>query len=83
MAGTALYSAVDDVITHYEVDVDAATLTKKHTITVPAKVQYAWPHPSGRHLYVSTSNGGPRVTSDYNHVSSLAIAPDGSFVAAW
>ncbi|MFL9942326.1 lactonase family protein [Paraburkholderia graminis] len=78
MEGTALYSAVDNVITHYDIDVESATLTKKDTITVPAKVQYAWPHPSGRHLYVSTSNGGPRVTSDYNHVSSLAIAPDGS-----
>jgi 6-phosphogluconolactonase (cycloisomerase 2 family) len=78
MAGTALYSAVDGVITHYDVDVDAATLTKKDTITVPAKVQYAWPHPTRKHLYVSTSNGGPRIRSGHNHVSSLAIAPDGS-----
>jgi 6-phosphogluconolactonase len=78
MAGVALYSAVDDVITHYDVDVDAATLTKKSTITVPAKVQYAWPHPSRKYLYVSTTSGGPRVKSDHNHVSALAIAPDGS-----
>jgi 6-phosphogluconolactonase len=78
MAGVALYSAVDDVITHYDVDVDAATLTKRSTIIVPAKVQYAWPHPSRKHLYFSTSNGGPRVKSDHNHVSALAIAPDGS-----
>ncbi|TAL93186.1 MAG: 3-carboxymuconate cyclase [Paraburkholderia sp.] len=78
MTGVALYSAVDDVITHYDVDVDAAILTKKEAITVPAKVQYAWPHPSRTHLYVSTSRGGPRVKSDHNHVSALAIAPDGS-----
>ncbi|CAI8884818.1 6-phosphogluconolactonase [Burkholderia ambifaria] len=81
MAGVALYSAVGDAMTHYDVDVDAATLSKKATIRVPAKVQYAWPHPSRPHLYVSTSNGGPRVRSDFNHVSAFTIAADGALSA--
>jgi hypothetical protein len=29
-------------------------------------------------LYVSTSNGGPRAKSDYNHVAAYAIAGDGA-----
>jgi 6-phosphogluconolactonase len=74
----ALYSAVDDVLTHYDVDLDAATLTKRASVRTPAKVQYAWPHPSRRYLYVSTSSGGPRVKSDYNHVSAFAIGRDGA-----
>ncbi len=73
-----LFSAVDEVLTGYAVDVDAATLTRQSTVTLPAKVQYAWPHPSGRTLYVSTSNGGPRVKSDVNHVSALGIEDDGT-----
>lgn len=77
-ARIALYSAVDQALTHFEVDVEQATLTRKATIELPAKLQYAWPHPSRRHLYVTTTNGGPRMPSDVNHVSALAIAPDGS-----
>ena len=72
---TVLYSAVDDEITRYEVDVEAATLTRRETITVPSFVQYAWPHPSGRWLYVTTSNRGPGLPADHNHVSAWAIDP--------
>jgi 6-phosphogluconolactonase (cycloisomerase 2 family) len=75
---TALYSAVDDVLSHYEVDAVVATLEKKDSIRLPSKVQYAWPHPSHSFLYVSTSNGGPRVKSDQNYVMSLAVGPGGS-----
>lgn len=78
MTRLALYSAVDDVLTHYAVDAAAGTLEKRSSLRLPAKVQYAWAHPSRSHLYVSTSSGGPRVASDCNHVSALAIAPDGA-----
>jgi 6-phosphogluconolactonase (cycloisomerase 2 family) len=74
----ALYSAVDDMLTHYDVDVDAATLTRRETLTMSARTQYAWPHPSLPVLYVTTSSGGPRVKSDFNHIQALAIAPDGT-----
>jgi 6-phosphogluconolactonase (cycloisomerase 2 family) len=77
-ARVALYSAVDDILTHYEVDVEAATLTRKSSLRMPAKVQYAWPHPSSPHLYVSSSSGGPRVPSSDNFLSAFAIGADGA-----
>jgi 6-phosphogluconolactonase (cycloisomerase 2 family) len=74
----ALYSAVHDILTHYEVDIEAAVLTKRNSIRMPAKVQYAWPHPSRPILYISTSNGGPKLKSDQNHVTAYSVAADGS-----
>jgi 6-phosphogluconolactonase len=74
-ASVKLYSAVGEDLTHYDVDVDAATLTRRETIKVPAVVQYAWPHPSRRHLYVATSNRGKGMNADFNNVSALAIDP--------
>ena len=73
----ALYSAVHDTLTRYEVGIDDATLTKGGVIKMPAKVQYAWPDRARRFLYVSTSNGGPKLKSDYNHVSAFAIGENG------
>ena len=52
----ALYANVGAELTHYEVDVAGAALTKKETVTLPAGVQYAWPHASRRYLYVATSS---------------------------
>jgi hypothetical protein len=43
-------------LTHYYVDVAAAELTKRETVTLPAAVQYAWPHASRRYLYVASSS---------------------------
>jgi len=74
-AKVKLYSAVGEELTHYDVDVDGLTLTKRKTIKVPSVVQYAWPHPSKRHLYVTTSNRGAGMKSDFNHVSALTIDP--------
>ena len=55
----ALYANVGADLTHYEVDVDKMTLTPRETVTVPASVQYAWPHASRRYLYVASSNTVP------------------------
>src|SRR5579871_3435391 len=54
----AFYSGVGGQLTHFEVDFDAATLTKRAAVTLPGGIQYAWPHPSRRYLYVATSSGG-------------------------
>jgi len=78
----ALYSAVGDELTHFDVDVEAATLTKRATITVPAGVQYAWPHPSRRFAYVATSNRGAGLKADYNHLSAYRIDPDTGALSA-
>jgi 6-phosphogluconolactonase (cycloisomerase 2 family) len=72
-ARVALYSAVDEEITHYEVDVEAATLAKRGSVRAPSFVQYAWPHPSRKYLYVTTSNRGAELKADFNHVSAYRI----------
>ena len=72
-AKVVLYSAVDDEVTRYEVDVEGAALTRRETVKVPSFVQYAWPHPSKRWLYVTTSNRGPGLPADHNHVSAWKI----------
>ena len=53
----ALYASAGPELTHYELDAVAATLTKRSSLTLPQEVQYAWPHPSRRVLYVAWSDG--------------------------
>ena len=36
----ALYAAVGPELTHYEVDVDGARLTRRATVTLPANIHY-------------------------------------------
>ena len=51
------YAAIGPELTLYSVDVDNAALVKRDTVSAPANIQYAWPHPSKRYLYVISSNG--------------------------
>lgn len=53
------YASAGPELTLYSVDVDGAALAKRNTVSLPANVQYAWPHPSKQYLYVVSSNGGP------------------------
>jgi 6-phosphogluconolactonase len=55
----ALYANVGADLTHYDVDVEGAALIKSATVTLPAAVQYAWPHVSRRYLYLATSSSAP------------------------
>jgi 6-phosphogluconolactonase len=57
----ALYAAVGPELTTYNVDLDAASLARQASVTLPENVQEAWPHPSRRYLYVtwSSNTGGP------------------------
>ena len=76
-----LYASVGAELTAYEVDVDAATLTPGGSVSLPANVQYAWPHPSRRWLYVASSNGGPGsggAAGDQHHLSAFRIGPGGA-----
>jgi 6-phosphogluconolactonase len=52
------YASAGPELTLYSVDVDEAALVKRDTVSMPANVQYAWPHPSKQYLYVVSSNGG-------------------------
>jgi 6-phosphogluconolactonase (cycloisomerase 2 family) len=56
---TTLYAAVGPELAHYGVDVDKASLEKIGGTVLPGNVQYAWPHPSKKYLYVAWSDGGP------------------------
>jgi 6-phosphogluconolactonase (cycloisomerase 2 family) len=73
----ALYANVGPELTHYDVDVAGAALIRHATVTLPAGVQYAWPHASRRYLYVATSSSasgyGPKGTE--HHVTALRIDP--------
>jgi 6-phosphogluconolactonase len=74
----ALYAAIGPGLTHYEVDVDSGSLIRRGTVSLPANVHYAWPHASGRHLYVASSDSasgiGGRVGNKH-HVTAWHIDP--------
>src|SRR5262252_10163716 len=73
----ALYANVGADLTHYDVDVAGAALTKRSTVTLPASVQYAWPHVSRRYLYVATSSSAPGygTAGTEHHVTAFRIDP--------
>jgi 6-phosphogluconolactonase len=74
----ALYASVGPELTHYAVDVAAATLTRQNTVTLPANVHYAWPHATGRYLYVASSDSASGVggfTGTKHHVTAWRIDP--------
>jgi 6-phosphogluconolactonase len=56
---SAFYSGVGNELTHYEVDFAGAELARRGSIKMPGGIQYAWPHPSKKFLYVTSSTGGP------------------------
>jgi len=68
----ALYAAVGEELTRYDVDVDAATLVRRSVLTLPANVQEVAQHPSKKYLYVAWSNGGP------SNLPQGVAAPSGS-----
>jgi 6-phosphogluconolactonase len=53
------YASAGPELTLYDLDVAATSLVRRATITLPANLQYAWPHPSRKFLYVIASNGQP------------------------
>src|SRR5713226_530141 len=70
---TVLYSAVGPDLTLYGMGVGDATLVKQDTVTLPANIQYAWPHPSKRYLYVASSNRTARFVGDKNFAHAFRI----------
>jgi 6-phosphogluconolactonase (cycloisomerase 2 family) len=76
----SLYASVGAELTHYDMDIDAATLTRRDSIGLPANVQYAWPHQSRGFLYVATSDSqsGMGRPGNTHHVTALRINPDGA-----
>jgi 6-phosphogluconolactonase len=77
MPNTVLYASVGADLIQFDIDVSAATLTRRGTVSVPANVQYVWPHATRRFLYAASSNSasgmGPAGTE--HHVSAFRIDP--------
>lgn len=81
---TVLYAATGPELSTYAVDIEGAKLTRQASVTLPANVQEAWPHPSRKFLYVawSSNGGGPGgrhgVTAFARDAASGALSPHGS-----
>lgn len=74
---SALYANVGPVLTHYDVDLANAELIKRDSVTLPAGVQYCWPHRNRRYLYVASSSSaaGNVQTGTEHHVTAFRIDP--------
>jgi|EndMetStandDraft_8_1072994.scaffolds.fasta_scaffold12926_3 6-phosphogluconolactonase len=72
---SVFYASVGPELTLYDVDVADAALRKRATVTLPANIQYAWPHPSKRHFYVVSSSGGPGVAGDKHLANAFRVDP--------
>jgi 6-phosphogluconolactonase (cycloisomerase 2 family) len=70
---TVYYASIGPELTLYDIDTDGAALIKRGAVTLPANIQYVWPHPSRRYLYAVSSNGGPQVTGDTHRANALTI----------
>jgi 6-phosphogluconolactonase len=79
----SLYANVGAELTQYDLNVDAATLTRRGAVSLPANVQYAWPHVSRQFLYVATSDSesGMGRAGNTHHVTALRIGNDGALTA--
>ena len=77
MPKVSLYASVGPELTHYDVDVAHAGLIRRDTVSLPANVQYVWPHASRRFLYAATSDSasGMGAAGNTHHVTALRIDP--------
>jgi 6-phosphogluconolactonase (cycloisomerase 2 family) len=75
-----LYAAFGPELTHYAVDADAAALTRRDTVTLPANIHYCWPHANRHFLYCASSDsasGVGGVVGSRHNVSAFAIGASG------
>ena len=72
---TVFYASIGPELILFDIDVEGAALVKRGALKLPANIQYAWPHPSRRFLYVVSSNGAPGVAGDKHYASALAVDP--------
>jgi 6-phosphogluconolactonase (cycloisomerase 2 family) len=70
---TALYASVGRQLIQYDADLEGAALIKRGAVTLPANVQYVWPHASGNYLYIASSDGGPEAKGASHWASALRI----------
>jgi len=76
---SAFYQSVGERLTHWDVDANSLTLSPRASITLPSNIQYVWPHPSRKYLYVSTSDAASGNAPNPGKVHRLcAVRVDGS-----
>lgn len=75
---TFLYSSVGAELTQYHLDVDRLSLVRGDTMTLPAPVQYCWPHPGRQFLYVVSGHRGERGPGVAHFLNALRIGMDGA-----
>jgi 6-phosphogluconolactonase (cycloisomerase 2 family) len=51
----ALYAGVGPTLIHYDIDVENCALVRRSSLTMPNKVEYAWPHASKPFVYMACS----------------------------
>lgn len=65
------YQSIGPELARHDIDVDGAALIRRDSVTTPgANVQYVWPHPSKKFLYVVSSDGGPGTIPGTRHVAT-------------
>ena len=65
------YQSIGPELARYDIDVDGAALVRRDSVTTPgANVQYVWPHPSKKFLYVVSSDGGPGTIPGTKHIAT-------------
>ncbi|WP_165585382.1 beta-propeller fold lactonase family protein [Roseococcus sp. SYP-B2431] len=82
MSRTRFYQGVGPVLTVWEPDPAALSLTRLSEARLAANVQYVWRHPARHVLYAASSNGGPRRTGDRHFLQAFRIAPGSGALTA-
>ena len=72
-AKTVFYASIGPHLTLFDLDVAETGLEERSTVVLPANVQYAWPHPSKRYLYVVSSDGGPGLPGTMHLANAFRI----------
>jgi 6-phosphogluconolactonase len=71
MMKAVFYQSVGPELARYDIDVDGATLVKRGAASTPgANIQYVWPQPSKKFLYIVSSDGGPGTILGKTHIAS-------------
>jgi len=74
MPKAVFYQSLAPELARYDIDVEGAALTRHDAVTTPgANVQYVWPHPSKRFLYVVSSDGGPGTIPGTKHIATAFL----------
>ena len=69
----AVYASVDALL--YRIRRDGNTLTRDpRPLILPAQVQEAWPHPSGKYFYVASSEATNRYLASARRIQELFMS---------